>query len=310
MAGSPITRNLPERLCYTRPGDDMPPGINLVGRFRCRGATLLPRHAHEGVYELCLVAHGMMRYRYEEHEVDIGAGELHLCRPGVMHAGVNNLLDPCLLYWCEFNPETLLPAGESRDFYLRHPSGRMVCDAPDSLCDVFEAMLEACGRPRSVERDTEVQWRLGVMLMELAHAGGNAVSCGRRFSRPVANLIRAFREDPAGRRQLSELVAASGLGASALHERFRRETGFSPHEYRVLQKIERARELLSSTGASITEIACTCGFSSSQYFATVFGRITGFTPGRWRHLHSGEAAPEPRETPGTTSGREKPGGGV
>ena len=289
----PIDRNQPQRLCYVRPDCDLPPGVNLVGRFRCRGVTLLPQHAHEGVFELCLVARGRMRYRYEGHEVDISGGELHLCRPGVMHAGVNNVLDPCLLYWCEFDPATLLPPGESREFYLRRPSGKMSCGAPASLRDGFEAMLAACRRPRSSERDSEIQWRLGVMLMELARAEESDGSGGRRFSRPVARLIRAFRADPAGRKTLSELAAESGLASSALHERFRRETGFSPHEYRTLLKIELARKLLSNSGASVTEIAYRCGFSSSQYFATVFGRLTGYTPGRWRELHAGEnVAPE------------------
>lgn len=291
----PLDRNLPERLCYTRPECDLPPGVNLVGRFRCRGVTLLPWHAHEGVFELCLVARGRMRYRYEGREIDINGGELHLCRPGVVHAGVNNLLDPCLLYWCEFDPEVLLPEGESREFYLSHASGRMSCGAPDSLRDGFEAMLAACHRPRSAERDAEVQWRLGVMLLELARAEESEGNGSRRFSLPVARLLRALRADPAGRKPLKELAAESGLASSALHERFRRETGFSPHEYRMRLKIGLARKLLRETGASVTEIAYRCGFSSSQYFATVFGRLTGYTPGRWRTLHAKENVTPPEK---------------
>ena len=278
----PIDRNQPQRLCYVRPDCDLPPGVNLVGRFRCRGVTLLPQHAHEGVFELCLVARGRMRYRYEGHEVDISGGELHLCRPGVMHAGVNNVLDPCLLYWCEFDPATLLPPGESREFYLRRPSGKMSCGAPASLRDGFEAMLAACRRPRSSERDSEIQWRLGVMLMELARAEESDGSGGRRFSRPVARLIRAFRADPAGRKTLSELAAESGLASSALHERFRRETGFSPHEYIMLHRIDEAKALLQSTRLSVKEIAFRVGYRSEVNFIAAFTEKTGSSPTQFR----------------------------
>ena len=286
MERLPIERNLPERLCYERPDCRLPSGVSLVGRFRCRGVTQLPRHAHAGVFELCLVARGMMRYSYEGHEVDIGAGEVHLCRPGVVHAGVNNLLDPCLLYWCEFDPIVLLPEGAGVEFFLHSPSGKLSGRAPGTLSDRFETLLEACGRPPSVERDTEIQWQLGLMLLDVARAGENPARRDRHFSPPVASLIDAFRADPAGRRPLMELSAETGLGSSALHERFRRETGFSPHEYRMHLKIERACELLRTTNAGVTEIAYQCGFSSSQYFATVFGRLTGLTPGRWRREHA------------------------
>ena len=286
MERLPIERNLPERLCYERPEYTLPPGVNLVGRFRCRGVTQLPRHAHAGVFELCLVARGVMRYSYEGHEVDIGADEVHLCRPGVVHAGVNNLLDPCLLYWCEFDPVALLPAGPGLEFFQRAASGKLPGPVSGRLRDRFEALLETCGRPPSAERDAEIQWRLGLMLLEVARTGKHSETCVRYFSPPVASLIRAFRADPSGRRPLRELVAETGLASSALYERFRHETGFSPHEYRMQLKVELARELLCTTGAAVTEIAYRCGFSSSQYFATVFGRLTGVTPGRWRREHA------------------------
>jgi AraC-like DNA-binding protein len=45
-----------------------------------------------------------------------------------------------------------------------------------------------------------------------------------------------------------------------------------PGEYLLRRKVRRAGELLAGGDVSVTEVAQALGFSSSQYFATVFRR--------------------------------------
>jgi AraC family L-rhamnose operon regulatory protein RhaS len=42
---------------------------------------------------------------------------------------------------------------------------------------------------------------------------------------------------------------------------------------------------------NITEIALSCGFQSSQYFATVFHRRTGLAPRQYRQAHEAVILP-------------------
>ncbi len=51
-----------------------------------------------------------------------------------------------------------------------------------------------------------------------------------------------------------------------------------PGEFILRCKVEHARRLLAEEASPITEIAFRLGFSSSQYFATVFKRYTNMTP--------------------------------
>ena len=44
---------------------------------------------------------------------------------------------------------------------------------------------------------------------------------------------------------------------------------------------------MRASDASITELALSLGFSSSQYFATVFKQQVGLTPGAYRSLRAG-----------------------
>ena len=82
--------------------------------------------------------------------------------------------------------------------------------------------------------------------------------------------------------QIWELAQVAGLSESRFKARFKTETGMSPGSYISVLKIEKAKELLKRNDESVTEIAFRLGFSSSQYFATVFKRLTTMTPQDWR----------------------------
>jgi AraC-like DNA-binding protein len=63
---------------------------------------------------------------------------------------------------------------------------------------------------------------------------------------------------------------------------FRAATGYRPHDYLLYQRIESAKTMLSSTDTPLAEIALNVGFQAQAHFSTVFKRLTGETPGRWR----------------------------
>jgi AraC-like DNA-binding protein len=63
---------------------------------------------------------------------------------------------------------------------------------------------------------------------------------------------------------------------------FRQEIGLPPGEFILRSKIDHARHLLGGTDLSVTDIAHALGFSSAQYFATAFKRLTRTTPSLFR----------------------------
>ncbi|NJS10840.1 MAG: helix-turn-helix transcriptional regulator, partial [Microcoleus sp. CSU_2_2] len=62
---------------------------------------------------------------------------------------------------------------------------------------------------------------------------------------------------------------------------FKQSTGFSPHQYVIQQRVERAKQLLRQGQMSIGEIAIACGFSHQSHFNRHFKRLTGVTPKTW-----------------------------
>jgi AraC family transcriptional regulator len=87
-------------------------------------------------------------------------------------------------------------------------------------------------------------------------------------------------------RDLSLPDLASIVGLSRMHfaAQFRAATGHRPHEYVLSRRIERAKAMLSNTGMPIAEVALSVGFSAQPHFSTVFRRLVGETPARWRRM--------------------------
>lgn len=81
---------------------------------------------------------------------------------------------------------------------------------------------------------------------------------------------------------LSELAKVSGYSLSRFKSKFREETGQTPAAYITAAKVARAKELLDKTDRSVTEIAMDLSWTSSNYFCTVFKKLTGISPLQYR----------------------------
>jgi AraC family transcriptional regulator len=81
---------------------------------------------------------------------------------------------------------------------------------------------------------------------------------------------------------LADLAQVAGLSRMHFAAQFRAATGYRPHDYLLYQRIESAKAMLSSTDTPLAEIALNVGFQAQAHFSTVFKRLTGETPARWR----------------------------
>jgi AraC family transcriptional regulator len=96
--------------------------------------------------------------------------------------------------------------------------------------------------------------------------------------RRVIERMRSFSDD------LSLQVLANESGYSRVHfvRMFRAATGYSPHNYLLSLKLERARELLKKPSMSLIDIALDCGFASHSHMSRIFHKNVGVTPSAYR----------------------------
>jgi AraC family transcriptional regulator len=81
---------------------------------------------------------------------------------------------------------------------------------------------------------------------------------------------------------LASLAATVGLSRMYFARQFRTVTGIRPHEYVLRRRIVRAQQLLTATSDALVDISLSVGFQTQAHFTTVFKKIVGNTPRRWR----------------------------
>lgn len=85
---------------------------------------------------------------------------------------------------------------------------------------------------------------------------------------------------------VSELAAMSNMCISNLEKLFQKNFGLTPVSYRNKVRIYHAKKLISG-GYSVTDAALMTGFSDYFYFARIFKKFDGCSPGEFRKNATG-----------------------
>ena len=269
---------------------DLLPEITSVGRGLFYQAALGgPRPDDlQHVYEICFIDQGSAEWWIDGalHEVD--AGHLFINRPGEWHGGHNAILHPCTIYWLQIclDAEVLLPQMEvalsekiKQDF--KQLPLRFFPAGPE-IRRSFETLLREYRRPERYSSGS-ARAALHQLLIETLRAG-NRFAQARQvpYSPAVREIVNWIEHNLAEPAPVEKLAAIGGVSVGYLHRLFLKEIGYPPNEYRLRRRVVHAKHALRAGERSITEIAHATGFSSSQYFATVFKRLAGVSPSQYQ----------------------------
>lgn len=82
------------------------------------------------------------------------------------------------------------------------------------------------------------------------------------------------------------LAKSTGLEYHYLSGLFSATENITIEQFMILQKIERAKELIIYDELTLKEIARTMGYSSSAHFSSQFKKVTGLSPSYFKSLRS------------------------
>jgi len=108
--------------------------------------------------------------------------------------------------------------------------------------------------------------------------------------RRVLSFVDSHIADPL---RLEDLAGAAGLSRMHFAAQFRAATGYRPHSYVLHRRIEEAKTLIGQSEMTMVQVALDVGFQSQAHFCTVFKRLTGVTPTRWRRRPVAGSAEHP-----------------
>ena len=104
----------------------------------------------------------------------------------------------------------------------------------------------------------------------------------KQLSRPVSQCIDYIHAYISERIKVKDIAEHLGISVSYLSQEFSKETGKSISDYIREKKIEIARDMLTNTDLSISEIAYRLSFSSQSHFIQTFSYLMGTTPKKYR----------------------------
>jgi AraC-like DNA-binding protein len=268
----------------------------LLGEIKMLGWDRFPRaeaslgaHAHRGAYEICYIVHGGVDWWAGDEVHEVGPGDVYITRPDEWHGGMDAMMHPNELYWVQVHiPPAGLPPAEAeamaRDFdqmKLRRFPGR------PSIKDAFARLLAVHQAPGTYAT-TLARAALYELLATVVQCYADHARLLRdqsdAQSAAIRRALRWMAKHLAEDYSIDEAAGTAGLSISHFHERFFAEVGFTPADHRARARVAAAKQSLRAGEMSITEIAMAVGFSTSQYFATVFKNLTGMAPREYRRL--------------------------
>lgn len=196
--------------------------------------------------------------------------------PGVKHEAIER--NGCVVCF-------QLDSGELNCSYCRRGFGNKF-DAESSgtagrLLRLFEVMCsyEGIGDEtfRRLRRDTI----LSAMIELLERLPDNLQSQPHYVNNALWYIASRFH-DPDLR--IADVAAHAALSAHQLNRIMRSEAGMTIGRAISECRLNRAKELLATTGLSTTVIAAMCGFRERAYFSAFFRRRFGISPAAWREL--------------------------
>ena len=269
------------------------PGLVEIGRYRYASAYEgLRLRAHPDGLEVSFLARGQQTYRVNDRIYRLRGGDQYLVFPGEPHDSAGMPEEKGVLYWMFLRlqpvgrPLLFLDATASRArrrALLAMPSRHF--SAEPGTRELLEEIFTALDRPRAkIERLAAAALVLRYLFATLRASHRNRrAGPSARIQRSLAHIAAQVGELPSVP-QLARLVR---LSPSRFKARFREEVGLPPREHVLRQKLTVAQAWLRRPGATVTGVAHGLGFSSSQYFATVFRRFTGLTPSQFQAAGAG-----------------------
>lgn len=149
---------------------------------------------------------------------------------------------------------------------------------------VFRELLDtAASGGEQLRMDLTLARLITDLLTECVQA-----SLGTDESRSVPQIIHAtmlyLQENFSKRHTLESLGARFSINPYYLQKQFKRYVGLSPTEYCIYLRISRAKVLMRSTYATISEISREVGIENLGYFTRLFKQHEGMTPQTYREL--------------------------
>ena len=252
-------------------------------------------------YVVLFGSEGEYRIMQNGTEYTLTPGTYLILLAGFRHAGTAPCLPGLKHYWCHFflhsdvnlideeHMETTAERlrrraseGSANDLLLLPEFGHVL--SPEKIQILFHSLIDK-SRGMDAYRAKECDLIITELLCELSDAFLAERAGGGRQQATASKIVEYIRTKASSIGSVAEIAEVFGYNPEYMTTVVRRATGISVLEHINHARIEESKQLLLSTGLTITEIAQKVGFTDARYFARLFHKQTDLTPSKYRNTY-------------------------
>lgn len=246
-------------------------------------------HCHKNV-EVCMMTEGECDIVVNGETITVRTGEMMVIFPHMIHSFHMRSRRPAVFLQMHFQPDSFSwvePDVAEEVKFL----GYMTDEHSAYLLQPFSVRLRSCVERICTEMNNKEGKFSGplakIYIYEMVFLLSREISQGYRRIFVIENplAIRAIQfisdqmEEKIG---LVDVAKACQVTPRHLSSIFKEVINITVNDYINIAKVDKAMRWLTESELTITEIASRLGFSSTQYFSTVFKRYTHVTPGEYK----------------------------
>ncbi|GLX66447.1 AraC family transcriptional regulator [Paenibacillus glycanilyticus] len=226
--------------------------------------------------QLVMLYTGEMTVTIDGRELHAEPGHVVLLLPGHEEQFVFSKTEDTWHRWIAVHAPEL--DDETLESFRRLPECLPLTEDMNRLTDLL------IGLQRNVSSSDPVMLQLGLAALHLYPVESKRTLHQTEKHPAIYAAISWMREHYAEDVTLKEISASVNLSPEHLVRLFKQHEHMTPFQYLWNLRINKAVELLTNTGLTITEVALLCGFKTSHHFARQLKQATGRTASEIRQL--------------------------
>jgi AraC-like DNA-binding protein len=210
---------------------------------------------------------------------------LFIIPAGVPHRYTAENDNPWSIYWFHFK------GTQAFELVQTFGLGANRLELPLESCVIFSTLFDQCyhslaSKPYSLQHHIHISQTVRYLLSTI---GSTAIKSQQDAKREhyLERALQYMNENLNASITLASVARCAGLSKPHLIHLFKQTVGYSPIDYFLRMKIQRASQLLDLTDLSLKEISLTIGMEDPYYFSRMFKKIMGHSPTAYRRILKG-----------------------
>lgn len=155
------------------------------------------------------------------------------------------------------------------------------------LTHLFDSIFDALSRGSVISNIIYASYSLSYFLATALYIPYNRYDLKNKNIMYVESSIEFMNNNLDKKLTLNDLTSYNNLSKTQLTDIFKENTGYSPIDFFIRLKMQKACYYLDFTDMTISEIAEKIGYNDQYYFSRLFKKIMGRSPSDYRRIKKG-----------------------